>query len=71
MSQSPSEPEFAASDDGDLEEDGPLFPYQKLYYDAGDKAKIEAMNENWKGRDYSLSVKNKSSAMIKTISSSA
>ena len=39
MSQSDSEPEYKTT------EDGPIFAYEKLYYDANDKAKIEAMPE--------------------------
>jgi len=39
MSQSESEAEFAPA------EDKPIFPYEKLYYDAEDKARIEAKPE--------------------------
>ena len=39
MSQSDSGAKYKAP------EDGPIFPYEKLHYDAADKAKIEAMPE--------------------------
>lgn len=39
MSQSESEAEYKAT------EDGPIFPYEKLYHDAADKAAIQSMPE--------------------------
>ncbi|RMZ84477.1 hypothetical protein DV738_g720, partial [Chaetothyriales sp. CBS 135597] len=45
MSQSASEADFPDSEADDLEEEKPLYPYEKYYYDAADKARVDAMNQ--------------------------
>ncbi|RMD42434.1 hypothetical protein DV735_g2705, partial [Chaetothyriales sp. CBS 134920] len=45
MSQSASEADFPGSEPDDLEEEKPLYPYEKYYYDAADKARVDAMNQ--------------------------
>ena len=45
MSHSVSEVGDVVSEGDDLVLDGPLFPYQKLYHDAADKARIDKMTE--------------------------
>ncbi|RMZ77783.1 hypothetical protein DV737_g4233, partial [Chaetothyriales sp. CBS 132003] len=45
MSQSASEADFPSSEPDDLEEEKPLYPYEKYYYDAADKARIDGMSQ--------------------------
>ncbi|RMZ89976.1 hypothetical protein DV736_g2809, partial [Chaetothyriales sp. CBS 134916] len=45
MSQSASEADFPGSEPDDLEEEKPLYPYEKYYYDAADKARVDSMSQ--------------------------